>query len=272
MARKGPPPGYMTAGEANNILGGMLYKHVHAGRLQSYKPGTRRYGFYRRQDIMRLATLDKAFFEEGQVDPGAIFMIATPEDMDGVYELATHLFGQTISAERRREWVRKEPRGHYVVKRKDMTIVAYFYLQPLKHDRMIAYMNQEIRGWDITADDLDPFEPGKPVEAMLGGIGSLPNAKNAKDEDIRSNYVAVLLRGVLRDVERLGREGITISKLYGYSDNREGIALCAYLGMQQYAPPRGKRCTFILDVRQSPSPYLQRYKKALAEWEQQHSG
>ncbi len=272
MPRKAPPPGYITAKEANEILGGMLYKHVEAKRLQSYKPGTRKYGFYRREEVMGLAALDKAFFESGHVDPGAVFMIATPEDMDGLYELAKQLFGQTISAERRREWLRKEPRGQYVIKRKDNTIVAYFYLQPLKHDKMIAYMNKEMRGWDITADDIDPFEPGKPVEVMIGGIGSLPEARNAKDEDIRSNYVAVLLRGVFRDLERLGREGITISKLYAYSDNHEGIAMCSYLGMQQYAPPIGKRCTFVLDVQESRSQYLQGYKKALAGWKQQRGG
>lgn len=273
MPRKGPPPGYISAGEANKILGGMLYKHVEAERIASYRPGTRKYGFYKEEDVRRLADIDKAFFgtERGR-DTGAVFSLAAPEDMDSVSELARHLLGSKITADQRREWMRREPRGHYVVKRKNSTVVAYFYLQPLKHDRMIAYMNKEIRGWNITGDDIDPFEPGKPIEVMIGGIGSLSNVKNAKEEDIGMNYAAVLLRGVFKDVVRLGREGITISKLYAYSDTRDGIAWCTYLGMNRYAPPIGKRCTFQLDLEHDEifNPYLLMYLKALNEWRESH--
>ena len=273
MPRKGPPPGYISAGEANKILGGMLYKHVDAGRIEPYKPGTRKYGFYKEEEVRRLAEMDKAFFgTEKDKDIGAIFSLAAPEDMDGVSELARYLLDSKITADQRREWMRREPRGNYVVKRKDNTVVAYLYLQPLKHDRMIAYMNKEIRGWNITGDDIDPTEPGKPVEVMLGGIGSLSDVKNAKKEDVGVNYAAVLLRGVFKDVVRLGREGVTMSKLYAYSETRDGIAWCTYLGMNRYAPPIGKRCTFQLDLQHDEvfSPYLLAYLKALYEWRELH--
>lgn len=271
--RKGPPPGYIRAGEANRILGGMLYKHIDAGRIQPYKPDTRKYGFYKEEEVKKLADTEKAFFgTEKEKDIGATFSLAIPEDMDSVSELARYLLGSKITANQRREWMRTEPRGHYVVKRKDRIVVAYLYLQPLKHDRMIAYMNKEIRGWDITGDDISPFEPGKPVEVMIGGIGSLSDAKNAKKDNVGTNYAAVLLRGVFKDVVRLGHEGITISKLYAYSETRDGIAWCTYLGMNRYAPPIGRRCTFQLDLEHDEifNPYLLDYLKALDEWRELH--
>jgi hypothetical protein len=273
MPRKGPPPGYISAGAANKVLGGMLYKHVDAGRITPYKPGTRKYGFYKEEEVRKLAEMDKAFFgtEKGK-DIGAIFSLATLEDMDGVSELARYLLDSKITADQRREWMRREPRGHYVVKRKDNTVVAYLYLQPLIHDRLIAYMNKEIRGWNIAEDDIDSFEPGKPVEVMIGGIGSLSDVKNAKEEEIGMNYAAVLLRGVFKDIVRLGREGVTMSKLYAYSETRDGIAWCTYLGMNRYAPPIGKRCTFQLDLEHDEvfNPYLLAYLEALIEWRKSH--
>lgn len=273
MPRKGPPPGYIRAGEANRLLGGMLYKHVDAGRLKPYRPGTRTYGFYEEEEVRKLVEMDRAFFgTEKEKDIGAIFSLATPADMDGVSELARYLLDSKITADQRREWMRREPRGQYVVKRKDNTIVAYLYLQPLKHDRMIAYMNKEIRGWNITENDIDPFEPGKAVEVMIGGIGSLSNVKNAKKADVGMNYAAVLLRGIFKDIVRLGREGVTISKLYAYSETRDGIAWCTYLGMNRYAPPIGKRCTFQLDLERDEifNPYLLAYLEALNEWRELH--
>src|SRR6266568_8597551 len=255
MPRKAPPPGYYTATQAIqhlNISEGMLYKYVRAGKLHSYKPSTRKQGFYLASEVDALAEAERAFFEatNDETDTDGVFTMATPEDMESVSELAKRLLSSQITADRRREWMTREPRGHYVVRRKDGTVVAYFYLQPLKHDKLVAYMRKEIRGWDITAEDIEPFAPGKPVEVMLGGIGSL-------DED--PGYVSVLLRGIREDLKRLGQEGVTMSHLYAYSDRPKGIAMCVHLGMYQWEPPIGKRATFVLDVEKSNTFILQPY-------------
>ena len=41
------------------------------------------------------------------------------------------------------------------------------------------------------------------------------------------------------------------------------------LGMEEIKPRIGKRIRFVLDVEESDSFILTRYKEALAEWEQQ---
>jgi predicted DNA-binding transcriptional regulator AlpA len=199
-----------------------------------------------------------------QARTGARFALAQEKDMQGIYNLAARLFPRTIDAQRRRNWFEKNPEGQYVVRRNG-NVLAYFYLQALKHDRLLAYMNGEIRGWDITADDIETFEPGKPVECLIGGIGSDPDVGDV----LRSAYVAILLRGVEKDLERLGCKGIYITKVYAYSSTAEGIAMCTRLGMQIFAPPQGKRQTFILNVETSDASLVRSYKRGFAAWQKQ---
>jgi hypothetical protein len=58
----------------------------------------------------------------------AVFSFATLGDMDELYKCAKKFFSNPASAEIRRGWMRKEPRGHYIVKRiNDGAVVAYLY-------------------------------------------------------------------------------------------------------------------------------------------------
>lgn len=278
MPRKTPPSGYLTATDAINMLkqrgvitsNAMFYKYISAGKLHQYGPETRSHKYYELSEIENLIKEEQEFY--GQLpnipkDLDATFTVATPEDMDGIATLATQLFGRSIDADRRREWLAKEPRGNYVVKRKDGTIVAYFYMQAIKHDRLVDYQRGKIRGWDITEDDILPFEPGKPLEIMLGGIGSDPSVSS----ELRSHYVSVLLRGVKRELEQLGEQGITLSRIYAYSNTLDGIYMCLEWGMKVWERPRRvngiKRCTFYLDMDEADTFIFESYKKALAKWQ-----
>lgn len=229
-------------------------------RNLSNKPVTR--------DMLEAET-EQVFEEvkERASDMDATFALATPEDMDAVYDLALRIFGPTtISADRRREWLAREPRGNYIVKKKDGSVVAYLYLQPMKHDRLIPYMNSEIKNRDLTPDDIEPFVPGQPAEVRVGGIGSDPRV----DPKLRTAYTAMLLRGVRADLAQLAQQGIVISHLYGSSERFDGIAMSLHLGMRQYTEPKRGRFTFVLDVQESPAFLLQPYKKAIAQWRTKH--
>src|SRR6266487_254761 len=264
---------YYTAKQVKEKLGitpNQLYGYVRNGTLQHIYPPGKRQGIYLRSEVDQLAEDLQLFQVVGQKpstkeDIDAVFSLAQPDDMEGIDDLAVRLFGKrSIGADRRRSWLAKEPRGNYVMKHKaDGRVVAYFYIQPFTHETIENYLHQRIRGWQITKDHIIPFVPGEPRECFIGAIGTDPDI----EDDLRSAYVAMLLRGIRQDLQRLAGEGVTISKLYTASSNFEGTYMCLHLGMELWEPPAQKRLTFVLDVKKSKSFLLQLYKKSLAEWQ-----
>jgi hypothetical protein len=264
---------YYTAKQVKeklNITPNELYSYVRNGTLQHIYPPGKKQGVYLRSEVDQLAEDLQVFHVVGQKpsttkDIDAVFSLAQPDDMGGVDALAIRLFGKrSIGADRRCSWLIKEPRGNYVMKRKtDGKVVAYFYIQPFTHKTIEDYLHQRIRGWQITEDHILPFAPGEPRECFIGAIGTDPDAR----DDLRSAYMAMLLRGIRQDLKHLGQEGVTISKLYTASSNFEGTFMSLHLGMELWVPPSRKRLTFVLDVKKSRTFLLQPYKKALARWQ-----
>lgn len=273
--RREAPPGYMTPAEAAAILGpNRLYRFVKDGKIKRYAPEGYTHGFYKKEDIEARHLADTAFDHangEKDIPVNAIFQQATLADMDALYKMASkpQLFPKTADAERRRTWLRKEPEGHYIVKRTaDGACMAYMYLLPFKTEYLSAYLHDELPSREITPDHIEPFHEGVPAQAtVIGGIGSDPDVP----QELRSMYTAMLLRGVRKDMGRLGRQGIIFPRLYAFSERPEGIAMCARLGMEQIEPPRGKWCMFEFDVEQSNAPILRDYKQGLAEWKALHN-
>lgn len=208
--------------------------------------------------------------QKGEALPGqptdAVFAPATLADMEEVTRIAAKLFRSStltpISTLTRQMWIFKEPRGHYVVKRADGSIVAYLHIVALLHERIEQYMRGEVYGRNITGEDVQKLEPGKPLSCIVVSIGTDP----AVEQDLRSRYVSVLLRGVEHDLAKLGSEGVIISRLYAFSESKDGRSLCAHMGMQQYAPPQGRRCTFVLGTLTASTPLLHRYQENLHTW------
>jgi hypothetical protein len=266
---------YYTAKQVKeklSITPNQLYSYVRNGTLKHIYPPGKKQGVYLRSEVDQLAEDLQIFQAVGQKPPSkedidAVFSLAQPDDMEEIDDLAVRLFRrQSIGADRRRSWLAKEPRGNYVTKRKtDGKVVTYLYIQPFTHETIENYLHRRIRGWQITEDHITPFIPGEPCECFIGAIGTDPDV----DDDLRSAYVAVLLRGIQQDLQRLAGEGVTISKFYAASSNFEGTYLCLHLGMELWEPPAKKRLKFVLDVKKSKSFLLQPYKKRLAEWQKQ---
>ena len=192
--------------------------------------------------------------------PKTTFDIAKPEDMDGVYDVATRAIApKTMSAELRRSWLEKEPDSCFVVKH-DKKVVAFFHLLPVKHERLIQFMEGKIRGWDITANDVEQFQTGRTVEC-LAIIASEPDV----NETTRMHYVTVLLRGIRKEMHKLGQRGVIISKIYATSETPTGIAMSIHAGMEEYGPRIGKRLTFVMNVEKSKSFLADDYKEGLKE-------
>ncbi|HEU5230670.1 MAG TPA: hypothetical protein VFU49_22805, partial [Ktedonobacteraceae bacterium] len=89
------------------------------------------------------------------------------------------------------------------------------------------------------------------------------------DETMRQHYMFVLLRGVRKELKKLGRRGVVIKNVYGRSQTPQGIAMAMHIGMKEYEPlPRtGKLIRFVLNVDKSNSFLARTYKEGRAEWE-----
>lgn len=266
--RRPAPPGYITAARAGELLGqSRMYKLAKAGRLQRHTPPGQKHGYYLESEVQSILDADKAFFEEKLHKLPARFAHARPGDMQSLYELANRLFGSiTIPPERRREWIEKEPRGHYVMKAEDTNrVVAYLYLLALSHDRILQYM-KECRAGNITGEEVQRLTSGTPHEMVIAGIGRDPRADK--------QYTAALLHGFVQDLERWGSQGIEISRFCAFSETLDGVYLCLSMGMKQWGKPRfrdGSPCfKFVLEVQESDIPLLRPYKRALAEYRQSH--
>lgn len=278
-SRRQPPPNYVTASEAANILGNkMLYKLVKKGAIRKLQPASRRQGFYLRSDVEAARAADDALYGRGIIierKNDTTFSRATVDDMDGVYIIASELFPHgTTSAEARKPLIAKCPDGNYVVKEQN-EIRAFIHIQPLKTETLQRFLSGKIRGKDITANDLDCFETGKSVDILVKSMGATLSLGKEKHR----HYTQRLLLGVRNALADLGKEGVIIRKVYATSETETGIALSMHAKMKtirRLKAPNLKehepaRYAFELDVATSDLPLLQPYKRAFAEWQRSHS-
>jgi hypothetical protein len=259
---------YYSGRKVQRILGitePALRNLVKQRKLRKIIPPGREYGVYLKEEVDTFAEKWLAFLTVKE-PPKTIFTLATDKDMDEEQELARRAIGSPglMTPEIRRAWLAKCPEGNYHL-RHNKKLVAYFRILPVKHQRLMQFMDGKIRGGEITADDIDPFEPGKPVECFLVGIASEPDVS----ELTRMHYVQHLVRGTIKELEKLGRKGYLITKVYATSDTPTGIAMAIHAGMEEYKERIGKRLRFELDVEKSQSFLLDGYKNGLAEWKKE---
>src|SRR5947207_10834753 len=266
MTRKRPPPDYLTSSQVAEILKcsvSMVYTYERSGRLKKEVPKGRKQGFFKRSEVEALAAGMAEFFEiplESQVPEmnDLVFARATPDDAEGIYKVAASLFGSTTSAEARKPLIAICPQGNYIVKWKGK-IVAYIHVQPLKHERMMAFMNGEIRGKDVSVNDLDCFALGKSLECLVKSVGAVKDI--GPDDNTRRlnqlHFLFKLLRGTAQEIAKLGAQGINITKLYATSETVTGIEMAYSAHMEMFGKPfRGSRFRYVLDIQQSDIPLL----------------
>ncbi|GEM_PF-1223478 len=195
--------------------------------------------------------------------PKLVFRLATRDDQEEEYELAQRIFGPaTHDLETRLRWYDKNPEMDYVVT-EDEEIVAYLNLMPVKHETIMAFMNGDIRGWQISTDDIEPFAPGRPLECIAMAMATTPDAP----EPERKAYSATLLHGMANVLTSFGERGVEITRIYATSATPSGISLLLHAGFLETGTRLGKRIAFLLDVQASDLPLLRGYKAALSRFQ-----
>lgn len=276
MPRLQPPSGFLNLEDAVHFLDerglhvskSMIYKYVKQGRLERRGPASRKQKYYSIKELEKLIVEELSIHREHtKEDRGVTFSPATFSDLEKITELSGKLFKtatlRPIPVETRQAWFEKEPRGHYVVKEFNGRLVAYIHILPLTDERIEAYMGDKIRGRNITGEDIQKLEIGKPISCIVGSIGSDPSITN---KAIRHRHTSVLLHGVSKEFAALGKQGIIIPRLYAFTESKSGILMSVRMKMHPYAPPVKNRYTYWLDTLQSSTPLVRNYQRALGEW------
>ncbi len=193
-----------------------------------------------------------------------MFVLATAADMEEVYKLAQRAINRiTPNAEVRQAWLMKNPESSFLVKHNNK-IVAFFHLLPVEPESLKEFIEGKIRGWEIRYEDIETFEPGKPLECFV-----IIASEQETDKATRENYVRVLIRGIMRKLEELGQRGVIITKVYATSETPTGIAMSMHSGMKELDIKLGKRLAFMIDIDKSNSRLLRGYKRELAKWKKE---
>jgi N-acetylglutamate synthase-like GNAT family acetyltransferase len=268
MARKHPPAGYYTATVAKKKLGnisdGMLRSYVTRGKIKRVVPPERSQGFYSREDVDRMARLlDDFFVDDKPADlPGVQFMRATKEDIPECVELLIAVFGGGNTVERRQAWLEKNPDTAFIVRSKGK-IVGCAFILPLTPEKIDAIFADQSSASiaSITADDIQPLEPGRPAYLYLASIAVKPSLSDLA----KRSRGQTLLRGLVNFLEEMGRRGIPIMLLAARSETRDGITLLKHLGFTEIESATANR-NFIVEVERSGIPVMLKYKAALRQY------
>ena len=259
---------YYTAKESQEILGmtySALRNQVSAGNIKSIIPPGKRQAVYDKKDVDELKSEMEAWFISRQQTktPPAQFMKATLEDIPEAVALAGEVFGglNTISIERRREWLRKNPDIDYLLKQEDL-LVGYFSLVPLRPETIEDLLNQKRFAKELTAEDILTYEPTVPIDIYGMAIGVKPRFSLSQ----KRSYGERLILGAKNVILDLGKQGIIIRRIIAHSSTPDGIRLMRHMGFAETPPKVPGLRDFLIDVESSGIPFIREYKNNLKLW------
>ncbi|EFH86293.1 helix-turn-helix domain-containing protein [Ktedonobacter racemifer] len=252
---------YYTAKEAQERLGlkeGNFFYLVRTGRINKITPPGKKQGVYPRSEIDKFAREMLAFMTYDEGKEVQFMKVQTEDDVKEEYELASLVFGNaTHDIPTREAWLKSNPDISFVV-RDQGTLVSFIDVLPVKHDTIMRFMNGEIRGWEIPAEDVLTYTPGSEVECIIMSMVTRPDIEPVK----RKGYGRKLLSGFLDFIQHLTEKDVQITKLYATSSTPSGIAIMDNAGFDRIGQI-GKRVAFEMDTRTSEARIAREYRKIL---------
>jgi hypothetical protein len=142
-------------------------------------------------------------------------------------------------------------------------IVGYYSMIPLARQKIERILLEEEHPRDIRSEEIQPFEPGHPLDVYVVVMGIKPGFHVREKRTFGSS----LMRGMMGVFRELGERGVTIRTIFARSRLEEGIELLEQVGFREldYSPVNQKKLYF-LDIEHANSPLLREYKQALATY------
>ena len=175
----------------------------------------------------------EAFFAAKQ-STSSVFRKATKEDMPECVALSTAIFGgvNIIPLEKRLAWLDKD----------------------------------ELLAKDITPDDIEEFQPGKPLQVYIMAMGIKPRLSNLE----KRTYAARLIKGLRDVITDMGTRGVTIATINARSEVPDGINILRHTGFTEIPSEVPGTRNFMIEVEKSGIPALKEYKRELAAWKERN--
>ena len=226
-------------------------------RTFSTNPQATSSSVYLKKEIETLANEMFSYMETDETQ-GLTFMVATADDMQEEYDLTTSMFGNAVhDIPTRQAWLNKNPETDFIV-RDNGLLVGFLNMLPVKPKTIKRFIDGEIRGWDIPAEDVLPYVSGSSFECIVMGMATLPEAERTR----RAQYGAKLISGFFDFLHRLAEQQITITKFYATSATPTGIAILRHAGFQEIGRI-GERIAFELETETSDTPLVRAYRESL---------
>lgn len=285
MVQRGKPPvGYLTASatrkKLGNISDGMLRSYLVKGLIERVVPPGRKQGFYKREDVEKLAREIEFPRQEDTRAARTYFRQATEADIEAIADIDERIFNATEEEPEPRKvylewdrktylrWMRRNPQTFFVLTNAADKVVGFASLLPLKRSTMDRFLRDEVRWMDIADEDIDLFEPGKPLHLYIIALCVDPAYKRK----IKEGYGARLISGVFDFFLDLARHGVEIETITARNElnHPDGKRLSQKLGMPQLRSPVARMNLFSVKVAESGYPLLVQYYDTLTRWKQEH--
>ena len=284
IRRGHPPVGYITATQAKKKLGGIsdgkFRSYIQDGKIERLIPPGMKQGFYKREDVDKLAREMDSFWESSTKAPRTQFHMATPEDIPTIAAIDEKTFNagkedaEPKEAYLRRiektylRWMTKNPQVFFVLRNSANKVVGFAALLPIKKETMDRFVRGEIGMADISSDDVELFESGKPLHLYVIALCIDPAYKATTKEE----YGAMMVRGLFAHLLELAQRGVEIETITARNekDKPDGKHLLQKLGIPQLRSPVPDMSLFSVNVADSGYPLLIKYSDTLAAWKQEH--
>jgi len=206
------------------------------------------------------------------VATGRFREVKSNADFQAIVEIGDLIFGASnVSDDTLRKlfhsWWNKNREIFHVLDVKGH-IEGFASLLPLTKEKIDEIIHEQVRMSGIRPDDIQVFEPGKPVDLFVHVLGVRPSP-DTKDASKRA-FGGQLVEGIIDMFADLGRRGIEIRSVHARSDTHDGVGLSRHLGFNQVPAPSGvTKLIFLLDVQ--TSELLSEYRKLLSEYKESTS-
>ncbi|MGB8346537.1 MAG: hypothetical protein WCD86_16750 [Ktedonobacteraceae bacterium] len=281
MPRLKPAPGYITAADAISMLDisdATLSQYVKRGWLKRYGPLERKHKFYKLSEVEAIIAARNTFDEYQEKLP-AFFEPATPGDIPTIVNIDERTFNADHQWEEPRElyiqwvgetysrWLGKNPEAFSVLRDTAGKVVGYSIFLPLKKAIIDRFVRDEMSMSDILPDDVDLFEPGKPLHIYVIALCVDPVYKS---KEVKHGYGKRLIQGLFNFMLDLARRGIEIETITARSYTPDGKRLLREMGMTHLRSPVPEKELFSIRVADSGFWALVRYSDLLDEWKREH--
>lgn len=257
---------YYTAKKAEEVLemtyGGLKYQ-VSAGNIRTEIPKGRKQSYYRAIDVEQVARDLKAFSLHRKNKPTQFKRVETREEMQECMEISRLLFGAGRGdIEKHMKIIGKNPETYYMIKDEDQ-VIGYTAIWPIRPGKLNDLLEQTIPV-KISPEDIEVFESGKTIDIYVNVIGIRPGL--TKEE--KRSYGSRLVSGLIEIIVALGERGILIGSIGARSNMPDGIRLMKGIGFAEIESITPERRTFIINIKESGTPFVMRYKVKLYKWQE----